>query len=240
MSEMESIEHSGAAGATARPVTAAQQTAARIVGALYVLTMATAVFGQTFVRDRLIVADAAQTVTNIVASERLFRLGLVADLVTHAGVVVLLWALYVVLEPIHRNLALLAAFWRLIECAVAAGAVLSSFVAVRLALGGDFLQAVEPATLQALTRLFGGIHGSGLGIAFVFLGLGSALYSWLWLRSRYIPRAIAVLGIFSSLLLAGGSLYFMVFPQQWTMAFMMPMGLYEVGLGIWLLVRGLR
>ena len=53
-------------------------------------------------------------------------------------------------------------------------------------------------------------------------------------------RAIAVLGIFSSLLLAAGSLYFMVFPERWAMAYMMPMGLYEVGLGIWLLVRGLR
>ena len=91
-----------------------QRAAARIVGFLYVIQMAVAVFGESFVRGRLIVADAAKTAENIVGSERLFRLSIAGDLFVYAGVLVLTWGLYVVLRPVNRNLALLAAFFRLV------------------------------------------------------------------------------------------------------------------------------
>ena len=45
------------------------------------------------------------------------------------------------------------------------------------------------------------MYGIGLSIGFVFLGLGSAVFSYVWLKSRYIPKALALLGIFGSLLL---------------------------------------
>ena len=79
-------------------------------------------------------------------------------------------------------------------------------------------------------------------IAFVFLGLGSTVFSYLWFKSRYIPRALAAWGIFSSLVLAIVSLAIMVFPGLAAvgLAYMMPMGIYEVGLGLWLLFKGLR
>jgi len=46
----------------------------------------------------------------------------------------------------------------------------------------------------------------------VFLRLGSTVFSYLWFKSRYIPRALAALGIFSSLVLALVTLAIMVFP----------------------------
>jgi hypothetical protein len=48
------------------------------------------------------------------AHERLFRIGIACDLIYCVGVVVLLTALYVILKPVNRGLALLAAFWRLV------------------------------------------------------------------------------------------------------------------------------
>jgi hypothetical protein len=36
----------------------------------------------------------------------------------------------------------------------------------------------------------------------VFFGLGSTVFAYLWFKSRYIPRWLAALGIFSSLLVA--------------------------------------
>src|SRR5437899_993041 len=88
----------------------AQHTAAKVAGFLYLFTMVTATFAEFYARGRLIVSsDAVQTAKNIAASERLFRLGTVSNLITFASVVILLLALYVVLKPINRNLALLAA-----------------------------------------------------------------------------------------------------------------------------------
>jgi Domain of unknown function (DUF4386) len=95
---------------------AAQARAARLAGAMYLIAMATAIFGESFVRGSLIVrGDATKTAENIIGSERLFRVGIAADLATFTGVVVLIWALYVLLRPVHRNLAVLAVFLRLSE-----------------------------------------------------------------------------------------------------------------------------
>ena len=98
---------------------------------------------------------------------------------------------------------------------------------------------VDTAQLQALARAFLSVYGIGLSVGFVFLGIDSALFSYVWLQSRYIPKALAWLGILGSLLLSVMSLITMVFPRVWDavgMLYMMPMGLYEVGLGLWLIV----
>ena len=124
-------------------ITPEQRSAARIVGFLYVIQMAVAVFGESFVRGRLIVADAAKTAENIVASERLFRLSIAGDLFVYAGVLVLTWGLYVVLRPVNRNLALLAAFFRLVETAVLCAATVSSLVMIKLLSRTEDLNALE-------------------------------------------------------------------------------------------------
>lgn len=225
-------------------ITPAQRTAAKLAGFLYLIQMASGVFGEIFVRRQLMVrGDAMQTFTNIAASERLFRTSIVTDLLTYATVILLAWALYVVLKPINRNVALLAVFWRLAENALAAGTVAFSFVALRLFANTDYLRVFDGQQLAVLARLFLGGQGAGLGIAFIFCGLGTAAFSYLWLKSRYIPRALAAWGIFSSLLLSVGGLTVMVFPRVGTalgLTYMMPMGIYEVGLGLWLLFMGLR
>ncbi len=227
-----------------RAIEPAQHAAAKAVGFLYLFTMATGMFAESYVRGRLVVrGDAVQTANNIVASERLFRLGLVADLITVVGVVILLWALFVVLRPINRHLALLAAFLRLAENAVSAAGLVNVFAALRLLGGASYMQAFEIEQLQVLARLFIGAQGSGLQIAFVFLGFGSAVFSYLWFQSRYIPRALAVLGIISSLVLSVVGLAIMVFPEFGAalgLTYMAPMFIYEVGLGLWLLIKGLH
>jgi hypothetical protein len=127
----------------------AQHTAAKVAGFLYLLTMVTANFAEFYARGRLIVAgDTAQTAKNIAASERLFRLGIVSNLITFASVVILLLALYVVLKPINRNVALLATFWRLAECSIFALITLNDFVTLRLLSGDDYLRAFDTQQLR--------------------------------------------------------------------------------------------
>ena len=101
---------------TLRTIEPAQHTAAKVAGFLYLFIMATGIFGESYVRGQLIVGgDAVQTARNIAASERLFRISIASDLITVVGAVILVWALYVVLKPINRDVALLAAFLRLAE-----------------------------------------------------------------------------------------------------------------------------
>ena len=224
-------------------IDASQRTAARVVGLAYLVAMATAVLGFAIRSELMVPGNAAETARLISDSEGLFRLGLLSDLVTYIVDIVLITALYVVLRPANKNLALVAVCWRLMETAVLTVATLNGFAILRALSGADFLGAFEADALHAMTRLSLQAYGDAYRVGFVFLGLGSALFSWVWLRSRYVPRALAILGLFSSLLLAACNLAFMLapaLPRVIGPAYMAPMGVFEVGMGFWLLFRGLR
>jgi len=219
-------------------------SAARVAGLLYVIQMATAVFGEVFVRGRLIArGDPAKTAENIMGAERLFRLSVAGDLLTYVAVIALTWCLYVVLRRVDENVALLGVLFRLAENAVLCVATVNSLAVLRLLSGAESLKAIEPSQRQALASLAIAVQGLGMSVGFILCGLGSAVFAYLLLRSRYVPSALAGLGIFGSLVLALVTLAGIVFPGLRAaagMAYMAPMGLYEVGLGLWLLFKGIR
>jgi hypothetical protein len=68
-----------------------QRKAARVAGFTCLLTLAIVVFANFVIHERLIVAgDAAATARNIMAHQRLFRIGIACGLIYSAGLVVLL------------------------------------------------------------------------------------------------------------------------------------------------------
>ena len=228
---------------TTYSATPAQHTAAKIIGIIYPIQMATGIFGEVFVRGQLIArGDPTKTAENIMASEQLFRLSIAGDLITYILVMVLTWAFYVLLRPVNRHLALLGAFFRLSELAVLCIATVNSLVVLRLLSGAAYLKTFDPNQLHSLVMLSYHTQGQGMMVGFILLGLGSAVFAYLLMRSRYVPKGLAILGVFSSLLLALGSLAIIVFPALGAigMSYMMPMGLYEVGLGFWLLIKGIK
>jgi len=176
------------------------------------------------------------------ASEQLFRLSIAGDLITYILVMVLTWAFYVLLRPVNRHLALLGAFFRLSELAVLCIATVNSLVVLRMLSGALYLKTFDVNQVHSLVMLAYHAQGLGMSVGFVLLGLGSAVFAYLLLRSGYVPKGLAILGVFSSLLLALGSLAIIVFPGLGVigMSYMMPMGLYEVGLGFWLLIKGIK
>jgi hypothetical protein len=220
----------------------AQRTAARIVGLLYLVQMATGIFGQ-YVRDQLIVrGDAAKTAQNIIGAERLFRFSIVGDLITYILIIALIWALYILLRSVNKNLALLGILFRLAENAILCAATINSLAVLRLLSGADYLKTFSVNQLNSLATLALGVQGLAMNVGFILLGLGSTVFAYLLLKSRYVPKTLAIWGIFSSLVFALVTLGIMVFPALAALglAYMVPMGIYEVGLGFWLLFKGLK
>jgi hypothetical protein len=105
--------------------------------------------------------------------------------------VVLLTALYVVLRPVGRGLALFATFSRLAYAFLWFVMILDLFAVLRLMGGFSYLQALESDRLRALAglRLASGLDAYYIGL--MFYGLGSVVFSYLWFKSRYIPRTLA-------------------------------------------------
>jgi Domain of unknown function (DUF4386) len=223
-----------------------QRKAARVAGFMCLFTMVTANFAEFYVRGRLIVpGDAVQTAKNIAASGQLFRLGIVTDLATLVGGVILVVALYVVLKPVNRDLALLAVFWRLLECSIAAVMVGIDFAVLRLLNGASSLRAFNTEQLQELARLLLGVETGGYRVGALFFGLGSTLFAYLWFKSRYIPRLLAAWGILASLVPTIVPLSTIAFAGLTEAPLRrartgIPIVVFEVILGVWLLAKGIQ
>ena len=221
------------------------KTYAKVAGFTYLFTFATVIIANLGIHDHLNVAgNAAETARNIMANERLFRIGIACDLIYCAGLIVLLMALYVILKPINRNLALLAAFCRLVYALTWVVMVLNLFTALRLLSGADYLQVFEAQRLQALAKLYMGTDFDVYYVGLLFYGLASTVCSYLLFKSGYIPRALAAFGVISSAWCAACTFVFIIFPDfskvinLWW--FDTPMGIFEIVTGFWLLFGGLR
>ena len=221
-----------------------QRKAARVVGFCYLFSMVMGIFADSYARGHLIVPDnAVETARNIMAHERLFRLGIASYLLSQMSDVALITALYAILKRVNQNLALFATLMRVVQVAIGVVATLNSFDVLRFLSGADYLQVFRTDQLAALARVPIGVYGAGIHVSFVFLGLGSAVFAYLWFKSNYIPRGLAGLGVIGSLLLATGSFAFIVFPDLSKTVepiYFLPLGVFEITTGFLLLLKGLR
>ena len=223
---------------------AIQRRWARVVGLSYLFALAPAVFAEFYVSGRLVSDNAITTAQNIMSHERLFRLGLASNLLVFAADVVLVTALYIVLERVNRRLALVATFFRLIETTILFVAVLNDFSVLRLLSGASYLTVVSPDVLAALTQVSMGAHTATYGVALVLFGFGSPVFCYLWVRSGYIPKPLALWGLLASVWIGICSFTFVVFPELTTVITVKyyggPIFLFELAIGLWLLFNGIK
>jgi len=221
-----------------------QLKAARLAGLLFLIAMATGLFAEFYVRfpSTLVESgDALKTTNNIIAHERLFRIGIANNIVTFAIDVVLIWALYLLLKRVNRSLALLAVFFRLIETTLACFAIINSYVAMQF-INDSPTKLFDLNQIQFLSLLHS-IYALTFVIVAVFLGLGSILFNYLFYKSGYIPKILAGWGIFASLLLLTSQFAIIVFPaveNKIIPACYGPIALDEIALGVWLLFKGAK
>lgn len=224
---------------------ASPQRYARIGGLLYLFIIVAAGFGELFVRNRLIRwGDAAATANNLLTSETLFRIGLVGEMLTCVGDVALAMILYVLLRPVGRNLALLAAFFRLTFVGIY-GVTKLFEIAALVALGSvDKLQALSPPQLHDLAYMALRVHSLGYGASLLFFGFCCILFGHLIRRSQYLPRTIGIMlaiagcgyVVFSiAQMLAPAFAATILFPWVFPVAFVA-----ELALALWLLARGVN
>jgi Domain of unknown function (DUF4386) len=228
---------------TRRAVEASPQTYARIGGALYLFIIVAALFAEAYVRGSLIVSgDATATAHNIQGSETLFRAGLAGEMLTCACDVTLALILYVLLKPVSKNLALLGAFFRLTFIALYSVAKLFEIAALVALTGNDALKAFDPQQLHALAYLSLRVHGLGYGASLLFFGFCCILFGYLIDQSGYLPRTLGILLIVGGVGYVAFSLAQMMAPAfagrvlfPWLM---LPAFPAELGLALWLLVKG--
>lgn len=166
----------------------------RIAGILYLIIIICGLFSEMFVRSGLIVSgDATTTANNIVNAKGLFRLGFASDLVMVMCDVGVALMFYVLLKPVSKGLALLAAFFRLAQATII-GLNLLNYFAVLLLLGdAQYLSAYSAEQLQANAMFFLNMHSYGYLISGVFFGMSCMVLSYLFYKSAHFPKFLGVM-----------------------------------------------
>ncbi|MFZ0960920.1 MAG: DUF4386 domain-containing protein [Terriglobia bacterium] len=227
-----------------RNTEASPRLIARIAGALYLLIFVTAPFAEIFVRGKLVVyGDAAATATNILAHEPLYRLGAAAELITLLCDAAVALIFYELLKPVGRSLALLAAFFRLIFVAIMAVNSLNLFVPLVLLKGEQFLSAFTTSQLQAVALVSQKLYGVGYGISLVFFGFHCVLIGYLIFRSAYLPQILGALVAAAGLSYLTNSFADILSPAFAAHLYpyiLVPAGVAELSLTLWLLVVGVN
>jgi Domain of unknown function (DUF4386) len=223
----------------ARTQTTSVQRYARVAGILLLVSLVAGGFGEAYVPAKLIVSsNATATAQNIKAFDSLFRMGFAAYLIEAVCDIALSLILYVLLRPVRRDIALLAAFFGLVGTAVFATSELF-YVAPSLLLGGaGYLNTFTPDQLNTLALLSLRLFAYGGAMFTVFYGVAWVLRGYLIFRSGYLPKFLGVLMTLGGFGFIARNFLLALAPAHAPGSLLLLMLPGGVLLPVWLLVKG--
>lgn len=215
---------------------------ARIAGVMYLGNIVTGIFAQV-VRSRLIVpGDVATTARNIIASEWLFRLGFVSDLLMVTFYLLMGLAFYVLLKPVNKHVALLMLLLNLVGVPMLGINMLNQFATLHLMSGAGYLSAFSADQLHALGMFFFNLHEYGYYIALISWGLYLLPLGYLVFKSGFLPRNLGALVMLAGFFDFVQLIQVFLFPDYGVITYpgLAVAMIAEFGLALWLLILGAK
>jgi len=226
---------------TFNSISATQESAAKIAGFAYLIIIVAGIVAEFVMRSSLIVADdATATVNNILASDMLFRSSIVLDLVMIGADMVVAVALYVLLRPINRHLALLAALFRVVMDSILGVNLLNLLAAVTLVENNSDTSVFASEQINALAMSFIDAHALGYSVGLVPFAFATLIVGYLLYTSNYVPRPVAVMLALAGLTYLTGSAIHILAPdlnETFSVAYVVPL-VAESSFALWLVFRG--
>lgn len=214
------------------------KTAARIIGATFLLYIANKLLGTTVSRAASGSGTMAEKLESIGRNQGLMGLDAILSLVNGFSGIILAVFLYEWTRRQGAHLALIG-----LVCRGAEG--LLGFPLRSLALrwlASDSANGMSAATREDFGELFTVLGSWKLLCASILFSAGSLAFCWLLFRSRSVPSALGASGVIASgILLVGLPLQLAgVIEGPAVVAMWIPMLFFEVPLGFWLLITGGR
>jgi hypothetical protein len=216
---------------------------ARFAGLLYLLLVVTAPISLMYVPGKLIVqGNAAATASKILASESLFRIGIVSGLVAAVISMFLALALYRLFKGVNQQQAVLMVILVLIQVPLGFLNELNHLAALILVRGADFLAVFDKPQRDTLAMLFLNLHGQGTIVSEIFWGLWLFPFGLLVFRSGFLPRILGVWLIINGCAYVIMSFTGLLLPAHYKMVsnITFPALLGEMAIMLWLLIMGTK
>jgi len=216
----------------------------RVAGLYYLLLIALGPLFLIYIPDKLYVkGDATATVSNIAAHERLFRVGIFAELLGGVLLVLLVLAFYRLFHGVDPHLAVLVVILGGIMPAVIYFVnVVNEFGVLMVAQGADFLSVFDKPQRDALAMVFLRLHTSQINASLVLAGAWLLPLATLVYRSRFLPRFLGVwlgIGGVAWLILSFAAIFAPEY-QNKLFSILQPAFFGEIALTLWLVIKGAR
>ncbi len=217
------------------------QTYARLAGVLGLITLVAGGFGEAYVPSVMFVADdPAATGQRILGSESLFRWGFAGYLVEALCDAMLTMVFWVLVRPVHRNLAMLMVVFRIIStCGFGAAQVLY-FAALPTLQSAQSVAGLEPDQMEALAYMLLRIAGFGGSLFSTFYGAANIVFGWLLFRSRLVPRVFGVAMVFTGIAFTVRTFLLILGPAYASGLLLATAAVAFIPLILWLLVKGVN
>ena len=172
--------------------------------------------------------DAQQMYSSITTHPWLFRLGLLIAFVSAFLFLMTAWGLYVLLQTVNRDLALLFLLLNAVGVAIQCASLL------------QLISAIQAPEVAATAQLAANVYRGGFAAAQLFYGTWLFPLGYLVIKSKFLPRFLGVLLIldgFAEMIWFTQALLLPAYPAIKVPGLVVSL-LAEVGLALWLLIRG--
>lgn len=214
---------------------------ARLAGFSYILfTVAGLV--KNFLLNTNLSNTSAIEITSVFENEMHFRLGVLAETIMFLGVVMASVSFYVVLKSVSKQLAQTALCLRLIEIIIGGIAVVISMAMLALSNKTYLLEMFDVEQIRTIVTIASSFRTPAYEYSWISMGFAGVITFYLFFKTRYIPRAWSVWGIFTYVSLILYPLAKLLIPDlpHEIMFVLFPGALFELGVGIWLLTVGIK
>ena len=218
----------------------ARSTVARWAGGLYLAYILANVLASSL--GHIGLSDAQTLRATISGDEVMFRWGLVAALSSALLFVLTAWTLYTLLRPVDEPLALLLLVLNAVGVAVQCASYLPLLAVLAQGDSAVDVRALTSPQLDGLALLSVSTYRIGFVTAQLFFSAWLFPLGWLVLRSGFLPRVLGWLLLLDGVAVLVWFLQVLLAPAHpaisypaWAIGF-----IAELGLGLWLLVRGVR
>ena len=210
------------------------RTSATVVGIVYILGFVVGLVGIGLFQSILGAPDHLSTVS---ANSIQLAIGAILWLMAVAGDAAHGILMFPVLKPHNERIAVGYLAGRIIDAVFIAVMVL--FVLLQIPLGSEFLKAGASDTshLQALSTVFMQAQLYAYQFGMSTLGVAGLMLCYTLYRARLVPRPLAVWGLVGYAVIFVGMVS-EVMGSGLGLVSSIPGGLWEVFIGVWLIVKG--
>lgn len=218
----------------------APSTLARVTGGIYVAYILASVLAS--VLGQIGLSDAPEIYQAIVTNDGSFRLGLVIALVSGLLFLLVAWGLYALLRPVNRDLALLFLLLNAVGVAVQTASLMFLLSALLQGSAESHMEAFSAGQAEGLAYLSINVYKIGFVTAQLFFGTWLFPLGYLVYRSGFLPRFLGVLLLIDGVAVLIWFLQALLLPDYPAIRYpgLVVSFVAEVGLALWLLVRGVK